>query len=114
MIEKNKKLSDDMVEEIFNVDMMNKECIEMIRSIFPNYIETYGDWVRFEFVCIPKTMLSFDWKHKIKDVGIDAIKQEFIRRGYDLKRRVQTLDYDMNGVKKKIKIIMWETNKKLY
>ena len=59
-------------------------------------------------------MIGFDWKRQLKELGIDALKQEFIRRGYCLKRRVQTLDYEIDGQTKKIKVIMWITDKKIY
>jgi len=104
----------EKVEEIFDLSKMSKEGIEVIKALFPNYIETYGDWVRLEFIYVPANMISFDWKQKLRDLGIDAVKQEFIRRGYNLKRRVQTLDYDLDGQKKKIKIIMWELDRKFY
>jgi len=106
------KTNDELV--IFpELTKITKETMIALMSLFPNYIETYDNWVRFEFICIPVHMISFDWKKKLKELGIDALKQEFIKRGYDLKRRVQTLDFD-DGKRKKIKIIAWEVNKKIY
>ena len=101
-------------EEIFGLNQMTKEGIEIIKAFFPNYIETYGNWVRLEFIYVPTNMISFDWKQKLKDLGIDAIKQEFVKRGYGLKRRIQTLDYEIDGQKRKIRIILWEVDKKIY
>ena len=101
-------------EEIFNLSQMTKEGIEVIKALFPNYIETYGDWVRLEFIYVPTNMISFDWKQKLKDLGIDTVKQEFIKRGYSLTRQIQTLNYEIDGQKKKIKIILWKIDKKIY
>jgi len=108
------KNADDTNEEFFKIKHMTKDCVDIIKSIFPTYIETYGNWFRMEFIYVPKTMLSFNWKNKIKDNGIDIIKQEFIRRGYNLKRHIQTINYTIGGQQKKMKIIVWEIDKKLY
>jgi len=96
------------------ITKLTKETVDVIKQLFPNYIENYENWVRLEFICIPVHMISFDWKSQLKELGIDALKQEFIRRGYSLKRHVQTFDYEMDEQLKKIKIIMWTVDKKIY
>jgi len=106
--------SNDNLVAFPEVTKLTKEAVDVIKSLFPNYIETYDNWVRLEFICIPIYMIGFDWKPQLKELGIDALKQEFIRRGYSFKRRVQTFDYKINGQTKKIKVIMWITDKKIY
>ena len=49
-----------------------------------------------------------------RSILIDAVKQAFVQRGYTLTRIVQTFDYDYNGEKKKLKLIMWKVNKPIY
>lgn len=111
---KNTPNKNEKIEEIFNLNRMSEEGIKIIKALFPNYIETYGNWIRLEFIYMPTNMISFNWKQKLKDLGIDAVKQEFIRRGYNLKRRVQTVNYGSDEQNKKIKIIMWEIDRKFY
>jgi len=101
-------------EEILKLSELSKEGVEIIKTLFPNYIETYGDWIRVEFINIPINMMGFDWKKQLKELGIDAVKQAFVQRGYTLTRIVQTFDYNYNGEKKKHKLIMWKVNKPIY
>lgn len=96
-----------------DVNKISENALEILKLMFPNYTEAYDDWLRFEFICVPVYMIGFDWKKKLKELGLDALKQEFIKRGYNLKRRVQTLDYE-SGNRKKIKVIMWIVDKKVY